>query len=72
MTITRIGATQKYADNWEEIFGGGAKRKSAGTKVGARPVKKKKPAKQAQSAKKKVARRSKAAGGAKKSARRKK
>ena len=23
MTITRVGATKQYSDNWENIFGGG-------------------------------------------------
>jgi hypothetical protein len=26
MTIKRLGATKKYADNWESIFGGGKKK----------------------------------------------
>lgn len=32
MTITRLGATQKYADNWEEIFG--RKKRASSTKLG--------------------------------------
>jgi hypothetical protein len=23
MTVTRVGATKQYSDNWENIFGGG-------------------------------------------------
>ena len=47
MTITRLGATKKYADNWEEIFAGGANRSKAAVtpKTASRSAKKKKPAK---------------------------
>ena len=38
MSITRLGATKKYADNWEEIFGGRTNRSIA--KTGAASVKK--------------------------------
>jgi hypothetical protein len=43
MTITRIGTTQKYAENWEQIFGGGTK-KAAGRASASQPtpIKKKK------------------------------
>jgi hypothetical protein len=54
MTITRLGATRKYADNWEHIFGG--KRRSAtgssATKAkGKKSAKKKVAARKAKSAK---------------------
>jgi hypothetical protein len=69
MTITRVGATKRYSDNWEEIFGGGTK-KAAGnsatsvTKSGRIAAKKK-------SAKKKSAKSPAVTKTAKKASRRK-
>jgi hypothetical protein len=66
MTVVRIGATKTYAENWEQIFGRGAKKskttKSAGNASSRKQVK---------SAKKKAAGKSRAKAGAK-TARRKK
>jgi hypothetical protein len=50
MSIVRSGATKKYADNWEDIFGGKRSGKKSAT---ATPAKKKSAGKK--SAKKKVA-----------------
>jgi hypothetical protein len=58
MTIKRTGASKKYADNWESIFGSGPKRGKAASKT--------------KSAKKKVAKKSKPAGKKAKPSRRKK
>ena len=48
MTITRIGATKQYSDNWENIFGGtngrSATRKRTSSPA-AKSAKKRKPAK---------------------------
>jgi hypothetical protein len=54
MTIKRLGATKKYADNWEEIFGRGAKR-SSGKKT---PIKSATGSTAKKSAKKKAAKKS--------------
>jgi hypothetical protein len=64
MTITRIGATKNYANNWEAIFGGGTKKKVSKATAKTKSAKKK-------STKKKAAKKSKAAKAAK-PARRKK
>ena len=45
MSVTRVGATKKYSDNWETIFGG--KRRSSEKSNAGKPVRqsaKKKPA----------------------------
>lgn len=34
MSVIRVGSTEKYADNWDNIFGG--KKKSAGKKTAAK------------------------------------
>lgn len=60
MSITRTGTTKQYADNWENIFGGGTKRSAS--KVTAKT----------KSPKKKVAKKSKPAGKSGKSSQRKK
>jgi hypothetical protein len=57
MSVTRVGATKKFADNWEHIFGG-RKSKSSAT---AKPAKS-----AAKSAKKKSAAKKKPARGKKK------
>jgi hypothetical protein len=44
MSVVRVGATKRFADNWENIFGGG--KKVAGSKSTSKSAKK--------SAKKKV------------------
>lgn len=36
VTIVRIGATQKYSDNWEQIFGGKKAAKTSATNKVAR------------------------------------
>ena len=46
MSITRMGATKQYSDNWENVFGGG-KGRSSSKAAAAKPAK--------QSAKKKTA-----------------
>jgi hypothetical protein len=33
MTISRVGATKRYSDNWEQIFGRGGKRSAAKSKA---------------------------------------
>jgi hypothetical protein len=38
MSVIRVGATKKFADNWENIFGG--KKKSAGKSSAKSPHKK--------------------------------
>jgi hypothetical protein len=58
MSIKRMGASKKYADNWESIFGGGPKQAKAAEKT--------------KSAKKKVGTKSKPAGKKAKQSRRKK
>lgn len=35
MSVTRVGTTKKYADNWENIFGG--KRRSSSASRAAKP-----------------------------------
>lgn len=48
MTVTRVGATKQYSDNWENIFGGnGRSGKSTSANQSRQPANKK-------SAKKKV------------------
>jgi len=37
MSVTRVGATKQYSDNWENIFGGGRGSRSAGKMKAARP-----------------------------------
>ena len=64
---TRVGTTKKYADNWENIFGG--RKKSSTTKPVSKSVKKKTVSTAKKSAKKKGP--SKAAGRGKKKVRRK-
>jgi hypothetical protein len=59
MSITRLGATKQYAENWEEIFG---RRKKTAAKMTART----------KSAKKKVAKKSKSSAKKSRFARRKK
>jgi hypothetical protein len=46
MTITRVGATKQYSDNWENIFGGNG-RSAARKQISSAAAKsaKKKPAK---------------------------
>jgi hypothetical protein len=39
MSVTRVGATKQYSDNWDNIFAGGARRSSA-TKSTAKTTKK--------------------------------
>ena len=39
MSVTRVGATKRYSDNWENIFGGG-KRRSASKKAAPKSAKK--------------------------------
>ena len=55
MSVTRMGATKKYSDNWENIFGRGksGSPKSAAVKPGKQSAKKKtaKSAKKASSTK---------------------
>lgn len=29
MSVIRLGSTQKFSDNWDNVFGGGKKSKSA-------------------------------------------
>lgn len=43
MTILHSGATKKYSDNWDNVFGGkrGTKKKSAPAKKTSRATKKK-------------------------------
>jgi hypothetical protein len=43
VTITRVGTNSKYASGWAGIFGKGStgKKESGGTKVAAKPAKKK-------------------------------
>jgi hypothetical protein len=60
MSVTRVGATKQYSDNWENIFGGNGR--SATKKQAAAPVSK--------SAKQKSAKKKAAGKAAKKSARR--
>ena len=38
MSVTRVGATKKFADNWEKIFGG--RKKAAGSKPTGKTAKK--------------------------------
>ncbi|MCI0331775.1 MAG: RNA polymerase subunit sigma [Planctomycetes bacterium] len=64
MSITRVGATKQYSDNWDKIFGGGTRR-SASKKTAAKPARKS-PKKIAKGAK---ADGKKRAGGAKRKAR---
>jgi hypothetical protein len=47
MTITRVGATKQYSDNWENIFGGTNGRSAARKQISSAAAKsaKKKPAK---------------------------
>jgi hypothetical protein len=51
MSVVRVGATKKFADNWENIFGGRKKAagksapKTAKKKVAAKLAGKKRPAK---------------------------
>jgi len=48
MSVVRVGATKKFADNWEAIFGGrkakAAKSKSAGQSAKKKSAARKKPA----------------------------
>jgi hypothetical protein len=39
MSVTRLGATKQYSDNWENIFGGGSRR-STTKKSAAKPARK--------------------------------
>jgi hypothetical protein len=39
MSVTRLGATKLYSDNWENIFGGGIRR-STTKKSAAKPARK--------------------------------
>lgn len=48
MSIVRIGSTKKFAENWDNIFGGGKKAKADSKSAGKKSAKKK-------SAKKKTA-----------------
>jgi hypothetical protein len=34
MSVIRLGSTQKFSENWDNIFGGGKKSKSAPLKAG--------------------------------------
>ncbi len=47
MSITRVGATEQYSNNWDNIFGDGKARSSAASKTSklAKPSAKRKPAK---------------------------
>jgi hypothetical protein len=49
MSIVRVGSTQKFSENWENIFGG---KKSAPTAKKSAGKKKKSPAKAAKARKK--------------------
>jgi hypothetical protein len=60
MTITRLGATKQYSDNWENIFGGSNGRSAARKQISAaaaKSAKKKAPKTKAQKPAKKAARR---------------
>lgn len=54
MSITRVGSTKKFADNWENIFGGGKKAaaKPAGKKGAGKKSAKKTAGKPAKKGKK--------------------
>ncbi|MEE2991443.1 MAG: hypothetical protein VX715_12575 [Planctomycetota bacterium] len=41
MTILRVGATPKYASNWNQAFGSGKKKKSSSTTKASTKKKKK-------------------------------
>jgi len=43
MSIVRVGSTQKFSDNWENIFGGGKKAKAAEKPAGKKGKKAAKP-----------------------------
>ncbi|MFP6752953.1 MAG: hypothetical protein VB855_14825 [Pirellulaceae bacterium] len=43
MTILRVGATPKYASNWNQAFGSGKKKKSSSTARASTKKKKKNP-----------------------------
>jgi hypothetical protein len=62
MSVTRVGATKQYSDNWDTIFGGKKSRSSAPAKSAA-------PARQ--SAKKQSAKKKRTPKAAKKASRRK-
>ena len=49
MSVTRLGATKQYSDNWDNIFGGRKDRSSAK----AKPAKSSKPSAKKKTAKKK-------------------
>ncbi|MCC6492325.1 MAG: hypothetical protein IT424_04830 [Pirellulales bacterium] len=40
MSITRVGSTKKFSDNWDNIFGGGKKSKAAEKPAGKKAAKK--------------------------------
>ena len=52
MSVTRMGATKKYSDNWENIFGSGRGRSSSKKAAPSKPAKQSKKKKSATSAKK--------------------
>lgn len=62
MSVIRVGSNGTYADGWDQIFGGNAKKRT-GKKAGKTSAKKaaRKPAKKAGKAKKKPVARKKAA-----------
>ena len=45
MSVIRLGSTQKFSDNWDNIFGGGKKSKSEKSANGKRKAGNKKAAK---------------------------
>lgn len=36
MSVTRVGATKQYSDNWDNIFGGGTRRSATKSAVAKR------------------------------------
>ncbi|HEX2474511.1 MAG TPA: hypothetical protein VHK01_07195 [Lacipirellulaceae bacterium] len=59
MTITRVGATKQYSDNWENIFGGANGRSASKKQISsaaAKSAKKKSPKTKARKVAKKAAR----------------
>jgi len=63
MTITRVGATKQYSDNWDNIFSGGGRGRSAAKATSTKPA--------GQSAKKKTLKKKRKPKAAKKAPRRK-
>jgi hypothetical protein len=57
MSITRLGATKQYSDNWENIFGGRRSSATSKSAVAKKSAKKKSPKKSKAKAAKKPARR---------------